>query len=137
MSHFTKVATKINSLPALFRALDALGLQYEVGSEAMPARVVGYMHEEISAVVGIRVPGTKYGIGIVRADDGETYELAGDWWGLETTTGRTEREIVDEIGRAYAVARVQIACEEAGYAFEGEPIVNQDGSTELVAVQWS
>ena len=137
MSHFTKVATKINNLPALYRALDELGLAYEVGTEEAPARVIGYMHEEITAIAAIRIPGTTYGIGVVLADDGETYELAGDWWGLETTTGRTEREIVDEIGRAYSLARVRIACEEAGYAFEGEPITGEDGTVTLCAVQWS
>ena len=136
MSHFTKVATKINSLPALFKALDALGLTYEVGSEALPATVTGYMHEAITAAVAIHLPGTKYGIGVVRADDGVNYELAGDWWGIETTTGKTEREIIDEIGAAYSLARVRVACEEAGWAFEGEAVKQADGSIELVAVQW-
>lgn len=140
MSHFTKVATKINSIPALMRALDSLGYAYEVDPNGGTVTVLGYMHEQIDAQLGIKIPGTKYGIGVVRATlpgDAGTYELAGDWWGIETTTGKAEREIVDSIGAAYSLARVQIACEEAGYTFEGEPVRNEDGTVQLTAVAWS
>lgn len=137
MSHFTKVATKINSIPALLRALDALGYGRDVGSAEAPARVAGWSGQRTSAEVAIRIPGTHYGIGVVpSAVDGEGHELVADWWGLETTLGRTQGEITDAIARAYAVARVQIACEEAGYAFEGEPVEQADGSVVLIAVQW-
>lgn len=135
MSHFTKVATKINSLPALLKALDSLDLHYTVGSASNPATVRGYMHQEISAEISIDL-GHGYDIGIVRGMDGN-YELAGDWWGIESYGGRTEREIVDEISHEYSVQRVAMACAEAGYAFEGQPAYNEaTGETELVACKW-
>lgn len=139
MSHFTRVATKINHLPALRTALESLSLPCVEG-EAVHVR--GYIHEQITAKMVIQFE--KYDLAVVPSDnfaaDG-TYEFAADWWGLETTTGRTEREIVDEICREYAVARVTIACTEAGY--ELAPVeVGEDGSVTLVArprsaVDWS
>ena len=135
MSHFTKVATKINHLPSLLRALDRLGVQYAVGSEACPATVRGYMHQEVSAEVAVNYG--KYDLGIVKGSDGN-YEVCADWWGIESTTGRTEREVMDEIGRTYSEERVLHACREAGYEFESSPTVNQEtGEVEMVACRWN
>lgn len=133
MSHFTRVATKINSLPSLYKALDALGLRYAAspGVEGVPLR--GYLHEQVSARLAIDTG--RYDIGVVMGQDG-CYELCADWWGVETTTGRTEREIVDEISHAYSCARVAQACEEAGYAV-GSWEVAEDGSAAVVAEVWS
>lgn len=110
MSHFTKVATKINDLDVLCTALDRLGYAHTRGG-----RVRAWDGSEIDAAVKIGPPGTHYAIGVVptaEATDGEvSYELVADWWGLETTLGRTQGEITDEIARAYALARVQLTCE--------------------------
>lgn len=135
MSHFTKVATKINDLDALSAALDKLGYAHERGG-----RVRAWDGSEIDAAVKIAPPGTHYAIGVVPsgadADGGVSYELVADWWGLETTLGRTQGAITDEIARAYALARVSAACEAAGYMFEGEPVEQADGSIVLIATQW-
>ena len=135
MSHFTKVATKINHLPSFLRALDRLNLRYAVGSAEMPATVRGYLHQEITAEVAVDFG--KYDLGLVRGQDGN-YEVAADWWGIESTTGRTEREVMDEIARAYSIERVSLACREAGWEFEQPPEVNAEtGEVEMVACRWS
>lgn len=129
MSHFTKVATKINHLPSLLRALDKLELPYEAGTGC---DVRGYT-SNIDAKVSVHFD--HYDLGVVLGEDGN-YELVADWWGLETTLGRTEREIVDEINREYSLARVSLACEEAGYVLEGEPVY-ENGEIQMVAARWS
>lgn len=133
MSHFTKVATKINSLSALRKALDGLGLQYSVGLDGgEPAHVRGYLHEVVAAKMSVNLG--KYDIGVVKSEDGN-YELCADWWGIETTTGKTEREIVDEISHAYSRARVVEACEENGYSVGEFDVV--DGSAMMTVQCWS
>ena len=136
MSHFTKVKTKINSLAALCEALDRLKIPYTIGV-GMPATVLGYMHQTIEAEISIHVVPGKYYIGVVRGMD-ENYELAADWWGIETSKGRTEGEVVDEIAREYSLARVRLACAENGWELEGEPVWNEETrETEVVACRWS
>ena len=134
MSHFTKVATKINHLPSLIAALDKLERQYAVGSAECPAAVRGYAGQGVAAEVAVNF-GT-YDLGLVRGSDG-CYEVVADWWGIETTTGRTEAEVMNEINRTYAVERVYASCREAGYDFEGLPEVQEDGSVVLCASRWS
>lgn len=134
MSHFTRVKTKINHLPSFLCALNKLGLKYEVGVEGRAARVRGWIHQEIHAEVAVKMG--KYDLGLVPGEDG-LYEIAADWWGIETTTGRTEREVVDEIAREYSLARVQAALAEAGYEVEGEPVYTAEGEVEVLACQWN
>ncbi len=133
MSHFTKVATKINNLDALRKALDGLHLQYAEGMGGETVSLRGYMHESVEARMAINMG--KYDIGIVKSEDGN-YELCADWWGIETTTGKTEREVVDEISHAYSCARVAMACEEAGYSL-GQFEVSETGEATVTAECWS
>jgi hypothetical protein len=134
VSHFTKVATKINNLVALQEALKKLGLKFTVAEENVQAVVRGYKGQNITAAMSINMG--KYDIGVVAAEDGN-YELVADWWGVETTVGKTETEVVEEINREYAYARVIQACEEQGYQIAREDInVAQDGTVNLVASKW-
>ena len=60
-----------------------------------------------------------------------------DWWGVETTAGKMEAEVVEEINREYAFVRVVQACEEQGYQIAKEDIqVGVDGTVQLVANKW-
>lgn len=132
MSHFTTVATKINNLTALFKALEKLGYKYTHSEQGVEVR--GYKGQKINAEVSIDMG--KYDIGVVKAEDGN-YTLVSDWWGVETTFGKTEEELVTEINREYAYARVVQACEEQGYQIAREDIhVSEDGAVQLVATKW-
>jgi len=134
MSHFTKVATKINNLPALAEALKKLGWKFSTAAEGQGVVVRGYKGQKIEAAMSIDMG--KYDIGVVQAEDG-TYGLVSDWWGVETTVGKTEQEVVEEISREYAYARVVQACEEQGYQIAREDItVAADGSVQLLASKW-
>ncbi len=132
MSHFTKVATKINNLTALLKALDKLNLKYTTAEQGVEVR--GYKGQKISAEVSINMG--KYDIGVVKAEDGN-YTLVADWWGVETTVGKTEQEVVEEINKEYAYARVVQACEEQGYQIAREDIQQaEDGTVKLIATKW-
>ena len=134
MSHFTTVKTKINNLVALQQALENLKYKFTVAEENQNCVVRGYKGQTTQAVMSIDMG--KYDIGVVLAEDGN-YELVADWWGVETTAGKMEAEVVEEINREYAFVRVVQACEEQGYQIAKEDIqVGVDGSVQLVANKW-
>ncbi len=101
MSHFTTVATKINDLVALTRALDKLKLKYTQAEEGVVVK--GWRGQTSLAEISIHMG--RYDIGVVKNEDG-TYGLQADWWGIETTVGKTEQEMVDELNREYAYQKV-------------------------------
>jgi len=130
MSHFTTVATKITSLECLRRALEKLKLKYTHAEEGAVVR--GWRGQTSLAELSINMG--RYDIGVVKNEDG-TYGLVADWWGVETTTGKTEREVVDEINREYAYQTVVLACEEQGYHID-EQSVAEDGTIKLSVSKW-
>ena len=134
MSHFTKVATKINNLVALRRALDKLGWKYQQAEEGQAVQVRGYKGQKLAAEMSIDLG--KYDVGVVQAEDGN-YTLVADWWGIETTRGVKEAEVVEELNKQYAYQRVVQACEEQGYQIQpGDIQQAEDGSVRLVATKW-
>jgi hypothetical protein len=132
VSHFTKVATKINNLVALMKALENLKMRYTHNEQGV--EVKGYRGQTTKAEISIHM-GT-YDIGVVKAEDGN-YTLVADWWGVETTVGKMEQEIVEELNHEYAYVRVLQACEEQGYQIAREDIQTaEDGTIQLVATKW-
>ena len=130
MSHFTTVVTKINDLTCLLRALDKLNLKYTHSEEKVEVR--GWRGQKSQAEVSINMG--RYDIGVVKNEDG-TYGLVADWWGVETTTGKSEKEVVDEINREYAYQKVVVACEAQGYKID-EQSVQEDGTIKLSVSKW-
>ena len=132
MSHFTKVATKINNLQALLKTLEKLNLKYTYAEQGVEVR--GYKGQKINAEVCINMG--KYDVGVVKAEDGN-YQFVADWWGVETTAGIVEQEFVEEVNKQYAYVRVVQACEEQGYQIAQEDVqVGEDGTVKLVATKW-
>lgn len=129
MSHFTTVKTQINDLDALEQAME--GCNYKV-KRGKKVKVRGYQGATLDAVMCIDV-GSQYDIGVLEEEDG-TYKIVSDWWGIETTTGKTQNEVVEEINREYAFVRVVNACEAQGYHVEKER--QEDGSIQVVASRW-
>ena len=132
MSHFTKVQTQINDLVALKKALDQLGWKYRVAENNQKAVVRGYKGQTTEAELCIDMG--KYDIGVVKNAD-NTYELVSDWWGIETTKGLTEAEVVKEINQKYAYQKVVIAVEEAGYTVDTNNVA-ADGTVKLNVSKW-
>jgi hypothetical protein len=130
MSHFTTVATKITNLLCLQRALTKLQMKFTQAEEGVVVR--GWRGQTSLAEISINMG--RYDIGVVKNEDG-TYGLVADWWGVETTTGKTEQEVVDEINREYAYQTVVVACEEQGYRID-EQSVNEDGTIKLSVSKW-
>jgi hypothetical protein len=130
VSHFTKVATKINDLVALKKALDQLGWKYKHAVEGVEVR--GWRGQTTKAEVAIDMG--KYDVGVVKQADG-TYALEADWWGVETTRGLKEEEVVKELNAKYAYQRVVAAVEEQGYTID-ENAVHKDGTVKLTVSKW-
>jgi hypothetical protein len=132
MSHFTKVATKINSIASLLKVLQKMGLKYTHAEQGVEVR--GYKGQKITAEVSINMG--KYDIGVVKNENGN-YEFVADWWGVETTQGTTEEEFVETVNKEYAYVRVVEACEQQGYQISQDDIqVAEDGTVKLTATKW-
>ena len=101
MSHFTKVATKINDLVALKKALDQLGWKYQHAEAGQSVVVRGYKGATMNAEMSINMG--KYDIAVLKQED-VMYTLEADWWGIETTRGITEAEAVKQINHQYAIS---------------------------------
>lgn len=130
MSHFTKVATKINDLVALKRALDQLGWKYQHDPAGVTVR--GYQGQTMKAEISIDMG--KYDVGVVKQEDG-TYSLESDWWGIETTRGLKEEDIAKELNAKYAYQRVVQAVEEQGYSIDQNSVA-ADGTIKLNVSKW-
>ena len=130
MSHFTKVATKINDLVALKKALEQLGWKYQYEEQGVVVR--GYQGATMKAEMSINMG--KYDIAVIKQQDG-TYELTADWWGIETTRGVTEQEAVKQLNHAYAYQRVVAAVEDQGYQID-QNAVQKDGTIKLSVSKW-
>jgi len=131
MSHFTTVATRINDLACLLKALDKLKMNYTHAEEGVTVR--GWRGQTSKAEVCINMG--RYDIGVVKNADG-TYGLEADWWGIETTVGKTEQEVVEELNREYAYQKVLVTCESQGYRIE-DTTVAEDGTIKLSVAKWS
>lgn len=132
MSHFTTVATKINDLTCLIRALNKLGYKYQQAEQGQTVQVRGWRGQMEQAELCINTG--RYDIGVVKHEDG-TYGLVADWWGIETTVGKTEQEVVEELNREYAYQKVVVACEEQGYTID-EQTVAEDGTIKISVSKW-
>jgi hypothetical protein len=130
MSHFTKVATKINDLVALKKALDQLGWKYKHAEQGVEVR--GWRGAKTQAEISIDMG--KYDVGVIKQEDG-TYSLEADWWGIETSRGVKEEEVVKEINAKYAYQRVVAAVEEQGYTIDTNA-VQKDGTVKLTVSKW-
>jgi hypothetical protein len=130
VSHFTKVATKINDLVALRKALDQLGWKYKHAEQGVEVR--GWRGQTSKAEIAIDMG--KYDVGVVKQEDG-TYALEADWWGVETTRGLKEEDVVKELNAKYAYQRVVAAVEEQGYTID-ENAVQKDGTVKLTVSKW-
>ena len=132
MSHFTTVKTKINNLHSRMQALEKLGSKFTHNEQGVEVR--GYKGQKITAELSINMG--KYDIGVVQAEDGN-YQFVADWWGVETTAGKLEQEVIEEIQHEYAYVRVVEACEEQGYQIQREDVqMQEDGTIQLVATKW-
>lgn len=92
MSHLTTVSTQIRDLDALAAALERLGCRLEG-----PGEITGYFRSMGRADRIIRLPDTKYTVGLVRQPDG-TYTLQADLWAghVERTLGRNCGRLLQE-----------------------------------------
>jgi hypothetical protein len=114
MSHFTTVETKINDLACLCEALDDLEMSYS--TEDLTVR--GWKGATEKADMVVR-SGSKYDIGVRRLQNG-FYELFADWWGVETTTGKTQAEVMQPILQRYAYRKIKKEISARGFQIAQE-----------------
>ena len=114
MSHFTTVATQVNDLVCLAEALDDLKLEYS--REDLVVR--GWRGNRETADMVIRTGGS-YDIGVRRLKNG-FYEFVADWWGVETSTGKTQEEVLQPLLQRYAYRKVSKEIKAKGYQIARE-----------------
>ena len=119
MSHVTKIDLNVESLDALKRACDELGLQFNEGKETFKwygthmgdyALPKGFTKEDMGKCDhSISVPGKPgaYEVGVCKARDGsDGYELLWDFWnkgyGLEEALGKDGENLQDEYILCYS-----------------------------------
>lgn len=114
MSHFTTVETKINDLVCLGEALSDLELEHTAEDQT----VRGWRGAKEKAELVIRT-GSKYDIGVRKLANGY-YELFADWWGIETSTGKTQQEIMQPILQKYAYMKIKKEVSAKGFQIAKE-----------------
>jgi len=128
MSHFTKVATKIQNLTHLLQALERMNVKYKQGQ----VQVRGYRGQKTQADVIIE--GKNYDIGIVKNED-NSYSFIADWEFVEYETGIKEEEFMEQVQQQYAYVTVTEACKEQGYELT-EQVDEKTQEIKLVATKW-
>jgi hypothetical protein len=114
MSHISKIETKIKDLANLKTALRALGIQYAEAEEGQKLTLKGYGKNELitDCIMEIKT-GSAYSIGVRQSEKG--YEIAADWWAIETFTGQKQEDIMNRITRQYAYETVMDKIKNMGY----------------------
>jgi deoxyxylulose-5-phosphate synthase len=114
MSHIAKIDTKIKDLANLKKALTALGIQYVEAEEGQRLTLKGYGKNEVisDCIMEIKT-GSSYSIGV--RQKGKGYEIAADWWAIETFTEQKQEDIMNRITRQYAYETVMDKIKTMGY----------------------
>jgi hypothetical protein len=115
MSHIAKIDTKIKDLVNLKKALTALNIQFVEAAAGQTLTLKGYGKNEIitNCIMEIKT-GSSYSIGIRKKEQG--YEVAADWWAIETFTGQRQEDIMNRITRQYAYETVMDKIKAMGYS---------------------
>jgi hypothetical protein len=99
----------------LKKALAVLGMGYTEAKEGETLTLMGFTKTEIIPdCLGEIKTGCSYSVGIRQTDKG--YELAADWWAIETFTGKKQADIVNPILRRYAYETIIDKVRDMGYA---------------------
>jgi len=119
VSHIAKVDTKIKDLVFLKKALKALDIQFAEAEEGQTLTLKGYGKNEIitGCIMEIKT-GSSYSIGIREKEKG--YEVAADWWAIETFTGQKQEDIMNRITRQYAYETIMDKVKGMGYSIVQE-----------------
>jgi hypothetical protein len=119
MSHIVKVKTRIRNLEYLKKALDSLGMDYELAPRGKSFRLTGFSKNEIIRGCLMKIKtGSAYSIGIRKTEDG--YEAAADWWAVETFGGQRKEELLGRITRRYAYEIIAEKARGMGFPFVKE-----------------
>jgi len=115
MSHIAKIDTKIKDLTFLKKALQSLNFQFTQAREEETLTLKGYGKNEIitDCIMEIKT-GSQYSIGIRKKEKG--YEVAADWWAIETFTGQKQEDLMNKITRQYAYETIMDKIKGMGYS---------------------
>jgi hypothetical protein len=122
MSHFTTLKTRLVAREHILKALKDIGLNCEVGE----MQITG--HGGQTTAVEIRVParGDNWSFGFRKA--GDSYELVGDWWGINDLD---RAEFVQRLTQRYAYHATKDQLESQDFTVVEEK-VEQDETIHLV-----
>jgi hypothetical protein len=127
MSHIAKIDTKIKDLTNLKKALTSLGIQFVEAPQEQTIMLKGYGKNEVieGCIMEIKT-GSSYSIGVRKKEKG--YEIAADWWAIETFTGQKQEDIMNRITKQYAYETVMDKIKGMGYSVVQE---EQDAKANL------
>ena len=93
----------------------ALNIQYREAEEGRTLTLKGYGKNEVitGCIMEIKT-GSSYSIGLRKKEQG--YEIAADWWAIETFTGQKQEELMNRITRQYAYETVMDKIQGMGYS---------------------
>jgi hypothetical protein len=115
VSHIAKIDTKIKDLFYLKKALKSLAIQFTEAHEGETLTLKGYGKNEVIADCLMEIKtGSSYSIGIRQKEKG--YEVAADWWAIETFTGQKQEDILNKITRQYAYETIMDKIKGMGYS---------------------
>jgi hypothetical protein len=117
MSHFTTVQTQLRDVTCLKQAIEDLGFEYVEAQNEQGVQVRGYAKQLETAQICIKVSGT-YDVGVRITNKG--VEFLADWWGVETTSGLTQEEFLNQLSQRYAYHKVVKEVTTRGFSVEEE-----------------
>jgi hypothetical protein len=122
MSHFSRIKTRIVEKEYLLDALKDLGYEYEEGDQ----KIRGFGGNQTP--VQIRVKARRFGNDIGLRQNGDTWEIVADWWGV---VGMKQKEFSQQLFQRYAyhAAKAQLAAQ--GFNLVSEE-VGQEGRIHMV-----
>jgi hypothetical protein len=94
-------------------------MQFVEANEGETLTLKGYGKNEViqDCIMEIKT-GSSYSIGLRKK--GKGYELAADWWAIETFTGQKQEDIINKITRQYAYETIMDKIHGMGYSVINE-----------------
>jgi|WetSurMetagenome_2_1015567.scaffolds.fasta_scaffold351217_2 hypothetical protein len=122
MSHFSKIKTQITDKELLETALQQMGCMILPGKHS----ILGFREEQTPVDLCVSLPKETYEIGFTLTND--KYELAADWWGIQTTDQKT---FLNALLQKYAYLSTVKALEKQGFRIASEETTGK-GEIKLV-----
>jgi len=132
MSHKSSIATKLDNVSYITRALDELGVKYKLAKEGKQFTTKGdyNVHEKVDLIITeIDGKSTNEAVGLVKSKDG-TYECTGDFFNVKWTEKKLRNFTTTQAKKIETNDRL------IDLGFEVSDTQNNDEELELTYSRW-